>query len=145
MFSFGSQLLQLRRKLLRLLGLFGFRSNLLLLPGGAELIQCLLLGSQCRGPFVKRLFELIGGDRLGPGLARLVFILHFFLSSLGAADQANGSYFQGNFGFNQPKGAGSWNFANGNTVEGIYTQTKRADVEGNEIKLSWRTTSDITC
>ena len=56
----------------------------------------------------------------------------------------NGSYFQGNFGFNQPKGAGTWNFANGNKVEGIYTQTKRADVAGNEIKLSWRTTSDIT-
>ncbi len=56
----------------------------------------------------------------------------------------NGSYFQGAFGFNQPKGAGSWNFANGNCVEGVYTQTKRADVEGNEIKLSWRTSADIS-
>lgn len=57
----------------------------------------------------------------------------------------NGSFFEGNFGFNQPKGAGKWQFANGNVVDGIYTQTKRADVDGNEIKLSWRTTSDISC
>ena len=56
----------------------------------------------------------------------------------------NGSYFEGNFGFNQPKGAGSWNFANKNCVQGVYTQTKRADVEGNEIKLSWKTKSDIS-
>ena len=33
----------------------------------------------------------------------------------------NGSCFEGNFGFNQPKGAGSWKFANGNVVEGVYT------------------------
>ena len=56
----------------------------------------------------------------------------------------NGSNFEGNFGHNQPKGAGTWSFANGNKVEGIYTQMTRADVEGNLIKLSWRTTSDIT-
>ena len=43
----------------------------------------------------------------------------------------NGSFFEGNFGFNQPKGAGSWNFANKNRVEGTYTQIKRADVDGN--------------
>lgn len=56
----------------------------------------------------------------------------------------NGSYFAGKFGFNQPKGAGSWNFANGNCVEGTYTQTKRADVDGDLIKLSWKTTSNIS-
>ena len=56
----------------------------------------------------------------------------------------NGSYFEGSFGFNKPKGAGVWHFANGNKVEGVYTQTKRADVDGDEIKLSWRTTGDIT-
>ena len=55
-----------------------------------------------------------------------------------------GTYFEGNFGFNQPKGAGSWNFINGNKVEGIYTQTKRADTDGDEIKLSWKTTSDVS-
>ena len=26
----------------------------------------------------------------------------------------NGSYFEGSFGFNKPKGAGVWHFANGN-------------------------------
>jgi len=56
----------------------------------------------------------------------------------------NGSYFEGKFNQNKPKGAGKWVFANGNVVEGEYTQTKRADVEGMEVKLSWKTTSDIT-
>ena len=56
----------------------------------------------------------------------------------------NGSYFEGNFDFNKPKGAGQWKFTNGNTVEGTYTQTKRADVDGDEIKLAWKTTGDIT-
>jgi len=51
----------------------------------------------------------------------------------------NGTFFEGNFGNNQPKGQGSWNFANGNQVKGFYTQTKRADVEGDEIKLAWQT------
>ena len=53
----------------------------------------------------------------------------------------NGTFYEGNFGNNQPKGAGSWNFANGNVVKGTYTQTKRADVDGDEIKLSWATTA----
>lgn len=56
----------------------------------------------------------------------------------------NGSYFAGNFDFNKPKGQGCWNFANGNKVEGTYTQVKRADVDGDEIKLAWKTTGDIT-
>ena len=56
----------------------------------------------------------------------------------------NGSYFQGKFNQNKPKGAGSWHFANGNVVNGDYTQTKRADVEGDVVKLAWKTTSDIT-
>jgi hypothetical protein len=56
----------------------------------------------------------------------------------------NGSFFEGNFGHNQPKGAGSWSMANGNVVTGTYSQTTRADVEGNDIKLAWRTTCDIT-
>jgi len=49
----------------------------------------------------------------------------------------NGTYFEGAFGFNQPKGKGEWHFTNGNVVEGVYTQTKRADVPGDEIKLAW--------
>ena len=57
----------------------------------------------------------------------------------------NGTYFMGNFDNNQPKGHGKWNFTNKNVVEGDYTQVKRADVsEENVIKLSWKTTSDIT-
>ena len=49
------------------------------------------------------------------------------------------------FDNNQPKGHGTWNFENGNVVEGDYTQIKRADVdEEDAIKLSWKTTSDIT-
>ena len=56
----------------------------------------------------------------------------------------NGSFFEGNFGFNQPKGVGTWNFANGNKVQGSYGQSKRADVDGDEIKLSWKTLSDIS-
>ena len=49
----------------------------------------------------------------------------------------NGTYFEGQFGYNQPKGKGSWHFANGNVVQGSYNQTKRADVDGDEIKLAW--------
>lgn len=57
----------------------------------------------------------------------------------------NGTYFEGNFDNNQPKGHGKWHFENGNVVEGDYQQIKRADVEAeNVIKLSWKTTSDIT-
>ena len=57
----------------------------------------------------------------------------------------NATYFEGNFDNNQPKGHGSWHFENGNVVAGDYTQIKRADVEeDNLIKLSWKTTSDIT-
>ena len=57
----------------------------------------------------------------------------------------NGSHFDGGFDNNKPKGRGKWNFENGNVVEGDYTQIKRADVESeNEIKLSWKTTSDCT-
>merc|ERR1711957_957383 len=51
---------------------------------------------------------------------------------------------EGKFNQNKPKGAGKWVFVNGNVVEGEYTQTKRADVEGMEVKLSWKTSSDIT-
>ena len=32
----------------------------------------------------------------------------------------NGSYFHGNFDNNKPKGAGQWNFVDGNKVTGNY-------------------------
>ena len=53
----------------------------------------------------------------------------------------NGSFFQGNFENNQPKGTGQWHFKNGNVVEGCYTQTKRVDDAHGDTKLSWKTTS----
>ena len=38
-----------------------------------------------------------------------------------------------------------WYFENKNVVKGIYTQIKRADVDQeDDIKLSWKTTSDIS-
>ena len=58
----------------------------------------------------------------------------------------NGSKFIGAFDNNKPKGKGKWQFVNGNVVEGEYTQTRRHEVTAanDEIKLGWRTTSDIT-
>ena len=57
----------------------------------------------------------------------------------------NGTHFVGNFDNNQPKGKGVWNFADGNQVEGVYKQVKRADTDDvNMIKLSWQTTSDVS-
>ena len=41
----------------------------------------------------------------------------------------NGSYFEGNFDNNMPKGYGKWHFKNGNQVDGLYTQIVRADVD----------------
>jgi len=63
----------------------------------------------------------------------------------GRWEYPNGSYYQGNFDNNQPKGVGKWHFENGNVVEGVYTQMKRADVDTDQIKLAWKTISDITC
>ena len=57
----------------------------------------------------------------------------------------NGSHYDGKFDNNQPKGKGVWTFANGNKVEGTYSQIIRADTEEeNKIKLSWKTTSEVT-
>ncbi len=41
----------------------------------------------------------------------------------------NGTYFEGNFDNNQPKGSGAWHFKNENIVKGEYSQIKRADVD----------------
>ena len=57
----------------------------------------------------------------------------------------NGTHFTGNFDNNQPKGKGTWNFADGNVVEGTYSQIRRADVDDdNSISLSWTSTSDVS-
>lgn len=52
----------------------------------------------------------------------------------------NGTNYQGMFDHNKPKGKGQWVFDNGNVVLGEYTQTRRADVDGeDDIKLKWNT------
>ena len=56
----------------------------------------------------------------------------------------NGTFFEGNFDNNQPKGEGKWHFENGNVVRGLYTQIVRADIDNQEIKLAWKTLSNIT-
>jgi hypothetical protein len=56
----------------------------------------------------------------------------------------NGTRFEGSFDNNKPKGKGKWVFNNGNVVEGLYTQTKKAEQVEDDIKLTWKTTSDIT-
>ena len=62
----------------------------------------------------------------------------------GRWEYPNKTFYNGNFDNNMPKGNGQWHFENGNTVEGIYTQIKRADVDGDELKLAWKTLSDLT-
>jgi len=57
----------------------------------------------------------------------------------------NGTHFEGYFEYNQPKGAGKWVFKNKDIVKGEYAQTveqEKVDAARN-IKLSWKTTSDI--
>ena len=56
----------------------------------------------------------------------------------------NGTYFEGNFDNNMPKGVGKWHFENGNSVEGLYTQIVRADLDSKDLKLAWKTLSDLT-
>ena len=54
----------------------------------------------------------------------------------------NGSFFQGKFENCQPKGEGMWNFANGNKVSGVYSQTRTVDGKG-DLNLSWKTTGNL--
>ena len=57
----------------------------------------------------------------------------------------NGTFFEGAFEANQPKGTGHWLFKNKDVVEGEYTQMveqENMDAAKN-IKLAWKTTSDI--
>ena len=58
----------------------------------------------------------------------------------------NGTYFEGAFDNNKPKGKGRWQFENGNSVLGEYVQTRTAEEDSStdNVKLSWVTTSDIT-
>ena len=58
---------------------------------------------------------------------------------------SNGTYFEGNFEANQPKGVGKWIFKNGDVVEGEYSHTIIQDAVDapKTIKLKWRTTVDI--
>ena len=56
----------------------------------------------------------------------------------------NGTFFQGNFDNNKPKGLGEWSFKNGNKVQGVYKQTRKADNSGDDITLTWNTSTDIS-
>ena len=59
----------------------------------------------------------------------------------------NGTYFQGKFEKNKPKGEGHWHFANGNVVKGEFTQqpnTADDQVENsNSVLLSWTTNTEL--
>lgn len=54
---------------------------------------------------------------------------------------SNGTYFEGRFENNFPKGEGVWHFVNGNTVKGEFTQEMRDAVgrDGKETVINWRT------
>ena len=51
----------------------------------------------------------------------------------------NGTFFEGGFDNNKPKGQGCWSFANGNKVDGTYRQIHRVEDVANDIKISWTT------
>ena len=57
----------------------------------------------------------------------------------------NGTYFEGKYDNNRPKGKGKWHFNNGNTVDGEYSQMIKVNTDINdpnlpdEQKLVWRT------
>ena len=53
---------------------------------------------------------------------------------------SNGTYFEGSFESNNPKGYGKWHFANGNVEEGEFSQNVIANPEKLEdtlVKLKW--------
>jgi len=68
-------------------------------------------------------------------------------------------YFLGNFENNKPKGAGTWHFSNGNTLDGVYEQKAKEVDEDEEpaedeeeegavkkpkFNLEWHSHSNIT-
>ena len=58
----------------------------------------------------------------------------------------NGTYFQGKFEKNKPKGEGYWHFANGNVVKGEFTQQPNPDDQAeasNSVILSWNTNPQL--
>eukprot|EP00831_Metopus_contortus_P013279 TRINITY_DN1537_c0_g1_i7.p1 TRINITY_DN1537_c0_g1~~TRINITY_DN1537_c0_g1_i7.p1 ORF type:complete len:216 (+),score=41.98 TRINITY_DN1537_c0_g1_i7:183-830(+) len=58
----------------------------------------------------------------------------------------NGTFFEGSFERNKPKGKGKWNFKNGDIVGGNYSQIiEGEDAEGQKlVKLGWKTTTEIS-
>jgi radial spoke head protein 1 len=62
----------------------------------------------------------------------------------------NGTYYEGAFENNLPKGVGKWYFKNGNSAEGLYEQKANADEatteegKGPSIQVSWSTKTDIS-
>ena len=58
---------------------------------------------------------------------------------------ANGTYFEGLFENNYPKGEGLWHFANGNVVKGEFTHELK-DVPGKDIQetfINWKSKRDV--
>eukprot|EP00831_Metopus_contortus_P028637 TRINITY_DN2373_c0_g1_i13.p1 TRINITY_DN2373_c0_g1~~TRINITY_DN2373_c0_g1_i13.p1 ORF type:complete len:169 (+),score=22.71 TRINITY_DN2373_c0_g1_i13:195-701(+) len=60
----------------------------------------------------------------------------------------NGTFYEGDFDKNQPKGQGKWFFTNSNVVVGDYSQTleeKETDTGDKkiEVKLGWKTKAEI--
>jgi hypothetical protein len=53
---------------------------------------------------------------------------------------SNGTYFEGNFENNYPKGEGVWRFANGNTVKGEFSHEMRDAIgkDGQETVINWK-------
>ena len=52
----------------------------------------------------------------------------------------NGTYFQGKYDNNRPKGKGTWHFKNGNEVEGDYSQMTKVDPDPavpDKLTLIW--------
>ena len=62
---------------------------------------------------------------------------------------ANGTYFEGKFENNYPKGEGIWHFVNGNEVKGEFTheikeiEAKGKEKENKEIMIDWKSQPEI--
>ena len=62
---------------------------------------------------------------------------------------ANGTYFEGKFENNYPKGEGVWHFINGNVVKGEFTheikeiEAKGKEKERKEIEINWKSELEV--
>ena len=56
---------------------------------------------------------------------------------------ANGTYFEGKFEKNKPKGMGHWHFANGNVVKGEFTHSTLEEGEEPITVINWTTNSEL--